>query len=288
MLAAVGRVGEPDAAVGMGHGVVGRVEPLALERVGDAPHRAVELVADHAPPQMLAGDLPPLEVEGVAVAVVRRQAEDRHAAVVLDPAQLPVVRDVAPDQVAALSVPGRPLGPERPGPQALDGRVRLRQAVERRVDRDDVGVPEIDVRRGVRSEIARRAGDRAGRRDRAHVLLAQRGAGADRQRAGADSRGAHPREKAAPVEVTSPLVSPADRLGQIDQVLAPWTFPLPPWLNAGHLLRRWHSFADAACPVTKRGARIRDSVIAWLVVASRLFACEASLGELPSRLGAAW
>ena len=62
-LAAIGRVGEPVAAVGMRHGVVGRVQPLALEVVGQHRDRAVELVAHDAPRQVLAGQLPALEVE---------------------------------------------------------------------------------------------------------------------------------------------------------------------------------------------------------------------------------
>ena len=86
-LGAVGRVGEPDAAVRMRDRVVGRVEPLAVPGVGEHRDRAVELVADDAPGEVLAGDLPALEVEGVAVAVVRRHAEDGDVAVVLDPAQ---------------------------------------------------------------------------------------------------------------------------------------------------------------------------------------------------------
>jgi hypothetical protein len=58
------------------------------------------LVAHHAPGEVLAGELAALEVEGVAVAVVRRAAEHRDAAVVLEPAELTVVRDVAPHEVA--------------------------------------------------------------------------------------------------------------------------------------------------------------------------------------------
>src|SRR5262245_65917757 len=103
---------------------------------------------------MLARDLSSLEVEGVAVAVVRRQAEDADAAVVLQPPELPIVGDVAPDEVAPLCVPGRPLGPQRAGPQPLDRCIGLRQTVEARIDRNDVRVPEIGRRRAVRTEIA--------------------------------------------------------------------------------------------------------------------------------------
>src|SRR5262245_6812985 len=124
---------------------------------------------------MLATDLPALEVEGIAVAVVGRHAENGDPAVVVDVAHLPVVWDVAEYEVATLGIPGRAFGPERPRPQTLNGSVRLGQAIERGVDRDDVRIPEIYVWRTVWAEIARRAGDSARRRDRSHLLRAQRG-----------------------------------------------------------------------------------------------------------------
>src|SRR5882724_1110621 len=109
---------------------------------------------------MLARKLPAMEVEHVAVAVVGIPAKHRHVAVVLDPAHLPAVGDVAPQQVASLRVPCRALGPQRPCPQTLDGCVRLREAIEGRIDREDVRIPEIDVRRSIRAEIPRRGGHR--------------------------------------------------------------------------------------------------------------------------------
>ncbi len=147
----------------MRHDVVGRVQPLALEAIGDHRDRAVVLVAHDAAGQVLARKLPALEVERVAVAVVRRHAKDAHAAVVLEPAHLPVVRDVAPHQITSDAAPRRPLGPQRARPQALDRRVRLTQAVEQRIDRQHVGIGEIDVRRRVRPEVARWRRDRARR-----------------------------------------------------------------------------------------------------------------------------
>ena len=89
---------------------------LAVVVVGDHRDRAVELVADNSPGEMLAGDLPPLEVERIAVAVVRGRAEHAHVTVVLQPSHLPVVGNVAPDEITALRVPGRPLRPQRSGP----------------------------------------------------------------------------------------------------------------------------------------------------------------------------
>jgi hypothetical protein len=60
---AVGRVGEPDAAVGMRHEIVGRVERLAVIGVCNHGHRAVVLPADNAAEEILGRDLAPLKIE---------------------------------------------------------------------------------------------------------------------------------------------------------------------------------------------------------------------------------
>src|SRR5262249_34666011 len=137
-LAAVRRIGEPIAAVRMRDDVVRRVEVLAVVLVRDDRHRAVVLVTDDAPGQVLARELAALEVERVAVAVVRRSTEHGDATVVLEPAELPVVRDVAPHEVPALRAPRGALRPEGAGPESQDRRVALAQTVERRVDGEDV------------------------------------------------------------------------------------------------------------------------------------------------------
>ena len=90
---------------------LGELSRLPWNLLGDDRDAAVRLVADDAAAAVLARELPPLVVEGVAVAVARRVPERRHAAVVVDPAHLHVVRDVAPHQVAADAVPGRALRP---------------------------------------------------------------------------------------------------------------------------------------------------------------------------------
>ena len=190
-LGAVGRVGEPVAAVRVRHHVVGRVEPLAVEHGREDGRRPVELVAHHAPGDVLAGELAALEVERVAVAVVRRRAEHADVPVVLDPAHLAVVRDVAPHQVAALGAPRRPFRPERAGPQPLDRRVRLPETVEHGLDREHVRVGEVGGGRAARAEVPRRRGDRAGRGHRP----ARRRLRANQMRR--EHRGAHRRAHAA-------------------------------------------------------------------------------------------
>src|SRR5438067_6016482 len=92
---AVTGIGEPDTAIGMHDDVVRRVETFALELVGYYSHRAVVLIAGYAPRAMLAGELAAFVVESVAVAVVRCLAIFADVAILLEPAHLPVVGDVA-------------------------------------------------------------------------------------------------------------------------------------------------------------------------------------------------
>src|SRR4029077_6881692 len=89
-LAAVRRIGEPVAAVGMGDDVVGRVEFLAAEIVGEHGGGAVILVAGHAGGGGPAGELAAIEVERVAVGVVGGRAENADVTVVLRPSHLAV------------------------------------------------------------------------------------------------------------------------------------------------------------------------------------------------------
>src|SRR5207249_10142297 len=121
--AAVAGIGEPDAAVGVDRAVVGRIEPFALPPVGEHGDLARVLVAHDAPVAVLERNLPALPVERVAVGVAGRIAEHADVAVLVQPAELDVVRDVAPDQVPADAAPRRTLGPEHAGVQALDRRV---------------------------------------------------------------------------------------------------------------------------------------------------------------------
>jgi hypothetical protein len=127
---------------------------------------------------MLAGDLAALKVKRVAVGIVGGRAEHADPAVVFRPSHLPIVGDVAPHEVAALRAPRRTLGPQHPGIEAFDLGVGLGEVVERRIDRDDIGIPEIGRRRAARTEVTRRAGDRCRRPDLAG-LLGQRAASPD-------------------------------------------------------------------------------------------------------------
>src|SRR6185369_16501592 len=103
---------EPHAAVGVDEHVIGGVEVLALPALGEHRDRAIVLVANDASGGVLTRDEAASEVEGVAVALGRRLANDADPAVVVEPAELPIVGGVAPDQVTADGAPGGALGPQ--------------------------------------------------------------------------------------------------------------------------------------------------------------------------------
>ena len=130
----VRRVGEPDRAVGAHDDVVGAVQALAVEAVGDRRDRAVVLGALDAPGAVRAAHQPSLAVDGVAVGVARRRAEDADVAGGLVPAQDAVVGDVAPHQVAAGREVGRALGPAGALEELLDARARAHEAPEALVE----------------------------------------------------------------------------------------------------------------------------------------------------------
>src|SRR5712671_1704532 len=138
----------------MGRDVVWRIEVLALPELGDDADRAVMLVANHTPAAMLARNLSTLMIERVAVAVVRRLAEHRDAAVVFDVAQLAIVGDVAPHEIASLGAPGRAFVPLAAGEEPMNRGVVDPERVESRVDGDDVGIG-IGDRTGIGTKIAR-------------------------------------------------------------------------------------------------------------------------------------
>ena len=139
--------------------VVGGVERLALELVGQHGDAAVVLVADHAAVAVLAGDLPALVVERVAVAVAGRVAEDADVAVLLQPAQLDVVGDVAPEQVRPTPFQAGPSAQSMPVCSRWIGVLPSLYLREALVERDDV---RLGVARGLRR--AEVAGEHLGRR----------------------------------------------------------------------------------------------------------------------------
>src|SRR5207245_54401 len=89
----------------------------------------------------------------IAIAVSQWLAKYADMPIVVQPAQLAVVGDVAEDKIIAHGVPGRPFGPQDrlavdiAVPQTLDRGVALNQPAERGIDCQNVWILEIDRRR---------------------------------------------------------------------------------------------------------------------------------------------
>src|SRR5256712_11427966 len=109
----VTRVGEPDRAIGVDRGIVRRVELLAFEVIGQHGPGAVVLAAAHTARDVLHRDQPALVLARVAARIARVGLEHTHVAVILDPAQRAVVRDVAPYETAPVAHPPGAFAPER-------------------------------------------------------------------------------------------------------------------------------------------------------------------------------
>src|SRR6266550_4842213 len=188
--AAIGRVGEPDRAVGMRHDVIRRVERLTVKGIRNHGHRAVMLPAHNASEKILAGELPALMVEGIAVRVVGRPAERRDPSVLPDITVLNVAGYVAEDEILPLARPSRAFGPIGAGPHPADRRTPQPDTVEGGIDDDDIRVG-ID-RRAARRPIARWAADRAGGGAELRIGcgLRLRSSPVRGQRGGADDAGA--------------------------------------------------------------------------------------------------
>ena len=132
---AVARVGEPDAAVGLDHHVVGRVETLAVEAIGQHGARCRRSsVREMQRPRCSHDTRRPSRSTVWPLVFIDGCAEHRHRAVGLVPAQHAVVRNVGPHQVAPGGEPGRPLGPAAAGVELLDVHVGKRQRREARID----------------------------------------------------------------------------------------------------------------------------------------------------------
>ena len=117
---AVARIGEPDAAIGMHHHIVRRVQPLAFPVAGQHGDGAIVLGARHAPGQVLTGHQTAFPVDRVAIGVLGRLAKHRRKAIALVESHHAVVRDVGPDQCAVRAEPRRAFAPSATGPQTLD------------------------------------------------------------------------------------------------------------------------------------------------------------------------
>ena len=124
------RIGEPDAAIGVGRNIIGGIQVLALEPVGYHGHGAVQLPAYHAAEIMLAGKLTALEIEAIAVAVVGRLAERHDLAGLPDVAILGIALHIAEQKIYAFARPRGAFGPKKAGAKPCDRRIAYDQPVE--------------------------------------------------------------------------------------------------------------------------------------------------------------
>src|SRR5690606_13471660 len=99
------------------------------------------------------GNLPPFKIECVAVAVASRKTESTaDMAVLLEPAQVLVVGNIAPDEITPNAAPRWPFGPQRASVEPHDRRVaELR--LEALVENHDVRI-WVSNRRRIRAKVS--------------------------------------------------------------------------------------------------------------------------------------
>src|SRR5215470_3236452 len=117
--APIARISEPDATVRMHDHVVWGIERFALITIRQYGDAAVILSACHPACAMLTRNEAPLPVAGVAVSVVGRLTEHTDRACLFRPAQHPIVRNIAPQQITAIPKPAGAFGPQCPRVESL-------------------------------------------------------------------------------------------------------------------------------------------------------------------------
>jgi hypothetical protein len=83
--------------IGSDNCIVRRVQEFPFETVGYYSLAAIVVIANYAAPTVLARNLAAFVVKCIAVAISCRVAKFCHSAIVFDPAQLTIIRDIAPD-----------------------------------------------------------------------------------------------------------------------------------------------------------------------------------------------
>ena len=123
------------------HGeIIWRVEFFVLIAVHQYGDGAVVFGARQAARVVLTGEQAALAVAEVAVAVVRRAAENADLAGVLQPTEHSIVGDVAEKKIAAIGKPDRTFRPARAGVQAFDRGVANFVFCEARINDFDGGI----------------------------------------------------------------------------------------------------------------------------------------------------
>jgi hypothetical protein len=137
-------IGEPDAAIGVHHDIVWGIEAFALPLIRDYGNGTVVLIPHDTAGKVLARKLTPLVIEGIAVGIVRRIPHRADMGVVIQPAHLHVVGDIAKDQILARSVPGWPFGPKCARVKAPNRCIPDGVLLEALIERDDVRIGVTD------------------------------------------------------------------------------------------------------------------------------------------------
>ena len=128
----------------MHHNVIRRIQALAFKLIGNHRHRPVVLITNYSTPAMFAGKLPTFIIERVAIAISRWIAEHCRAAIVFNPTQLHIGRNVTPNQVATHAIPSHTFSPGSARVQALHAGIANHVFAKAIVQRNNVRFGILD------------------------------------------------------------------------------------------------------------------------------------------------
>src|SRR5207244_9197582 len=117
------KIAEPDGAFRMHQQVIRRVELLVMKMIHQHGDRAVVFGSGDPAHVVFAGDQPTLSVPTVAIAIVRRAAENADLSGFFEPSENSIVGNVAEEQIPPIPKPNRPFRPTRACVKALNGSV---------------------------------------------------------------------------------------------------------------------------------------------------------------------
>src|SRR5262245_44681555 len=115
----IGGIAEIDIAVAGANDIVGAVQALAIVMAGQGFHAAVRCGARDATIGMLAGEQSPLSIKGITVTLAAGLAKDLMT-IAFHPHIQCIIRDIAEDEAATLTMPHMPLSEGKAGGDILD------------------------------------------------------------------------------------------------------------------------------------------------------------------------
>ena len=119
----VAGIGEPDGSIGMDGEIVWRVKLFVLEMIHQHGDGIIVFGASDAAGVVFAGEQASLAVAVIAVAIVRRRAENADLAGVFEPTQHAIVGNIAEEKIPAIGEPDGTFSPARSGVETFDGGV---------------------------------------------------------------------------------------------------------------------------------------------------------------------